>query len=307
MFVLYKVLGTMALATTSVMALIGTTAVKVTMAPKSDATRASGFCSAIGNPVAPSVPGVAALQGSATRYFQPTRPVSFAGIADLELDPAANRIISYRNTGLNRYYQLHSQPAGVGVSEATALAQAQMAVQQSGQGKEIADPTINLQFLSQSRQAGDGSWWVRWPRAVNGIPYRDDNLVVQIDAETGIVRGFSANFWSIPPVSTATGISRDAAVATASAVLDGSYKGRYVFHWADLKIVGYNGRWQNGQLQGGSQPTLYDKPSKVAWVCAFSVPPLSINPRIGPRPIHAEVWIDAQTGGIIGGKHSTAR
>ncbi|HZP81366.1 MAG TPA: hypothetical protein VFB21_06995 [Chthonomonadaceae bacterium] len=123
-----------------------------------------------------------------------------------------------------------------------------------------------------------------------GVPYRNQGANVLLQAETGDILALSLTFPSPPPV-TDLQISllpaySDKAAYIALAQLASAGISDAVLTSIQPEVVQPNTAWQlGGNLT--PQPGV----AKIAWVCHF-----------GNEKYDHEIWIDAQTGEVIGGE-----
>lgn len=199
---------------------------------------------------------------------------------DIEVEDATGRVV---------YYMRHDnrpshQPLDTPISKDQAVAKATSALEAAGvlKTKEL---TFKEAFLDRG-SADSSFWFVSWSRVHNGMPYREQDANVTVDSQTGDVTGFSVNFHTPPPDSSVFNISRDQAegIAARQMVIAGfqiSQPPR-----VQAEVIQPNSFWQPGGSEANRQPY-----ARVAWTCHYTE---------GSRSY--EVWVDAATGGVIGGQ-----
>ena len=131
--------------------------------------------------------------------------------------------------------------------------------------------------------------WVDWKHTFHGIPADRAGASVCLGAETGKVISLSVsdpNRWIDPPTAVEN-ITREQAVAIARAQL-------YAVGYKDLPLASADKRLMpsNRYWYYGTDTTPLSRQTRVVWDCAWQY--LSGN---------YQVWIDTQTGAVIGGEH----
>jgi len=127
--------------------------------------------------------------------------------------------------------------------------------------------------------------WAR--RSKDGIEYRDDSINVILSADSGRLKGLSANFHAAPPKPVTATVTAGHALETA----------RQVFASLNLAASGKPSAPVEMIVQSNGFPkksTSLDAkpgPSRYAWVCVFPID----RGRV-------EIWVDASTGTVVGGE-----
>ena len=177
------------------------------------------------------------------------------------------------------------QPLGTPISKAQAIAQATSALINVGAFK-TNELTLKEAILMQG-SANSQEWFVSWTRMLGQIPYREQDANVGVDAQTGEVTGFSINFHTPPPTSTAFSISQSQAVTIATQAFAAAGVQFADAPTVKAEVVQPNGYWQPGVGEASRQPI-----ARVAWICHFANGRQSF-----------EAWVDAETGDVIGGQY----
>ena len=257
---------------------------------------ATNFCQAVGAPVSGSAtavfPAPLRYAGEQDTYFLPRWKVKFAGSsgvqAEVDVVDATSAVSRYYNFALSRQQLANRQAAGTPLSQAAAIQTATSyltaAVQPSDIGSAVA---FNMQMTSPATAAGN-LWMVRWTRQYAGIPYRKQQVTEILQAETGVLQALTIAFPSSPPTSNATAITQSQAQATAAAQLQMANVPNPTFQAANLMVVQPTTFWQ---VNGTTKPQP-NTGGVIAWNCSY----------LDANGMTDEVWIDANTGNVIGGE-----
>ncbi|MDQ2801019.1 MAG: hypothetical protein M3Y13_15410, partial [Armatimonadota bacterium] len=242
--------------------------------------RAKDFCQKIGHPV--TVDGTAQFpvpKGlyAAKVHWQERWQVIFpekTGQVEVDVVDATGVISEYDKEGLFH----DNSPAGADISEADAIQIAAAALKATGHSEE-------LKFDFISRQQSE--YLVSWKRMGHGIAYRDEHATVGLNPETGEVSGLSLVFPSPPSTKTVGSVTRAQADAIAQNLLATEGLQDAVLDIVETKMVQPNTFWQ----AGGSVDPLPGE-AQAVWAYRFQ----------GAGTRFYEVWVDTQTGAIVGGE-----
>lgn len=249
--------------------------------------RAIAFCQQIGQP-ALAVAEVRFLpNGIDDRlpYWKPQWLVTFRDRLEVRVD-VEGTISRYLNLYRNSDAERHAVPCGPLHAEAEALLRAQAIFQAIK-----APPELVFQNFDSIAQVQRRGWCIYWQRYFNGIPYHAQGLFLCLDAETGQLTHLSLHFKTLEPTNTVILISSEQAAVIARQELEKSVM-RAIATEGVTKMVGMV-PYRGGRIEPiGS---LYLHP-RIAWMCGFRVTePLD--------HLHGHlyvVWVDAETGEIIG-------
>src|SRR5262245_219643 len=176
-------------------------------------------------------------------------------------------------------------PRGDALQRATAY------IAVAGGGGELGPPqAIHMQMTPPPTARGN-TWDVVWPRQFQGLRYRDQELTMILNGQTGAIRVFGRRFASAPPPPTVEKISREQAIQTAAAqmVKAGFQPDDPDPYLVQHEVVQPNTFWTPGGSELQKLPG-----SRIAWTCAWHV---------GSKVY--EGWVDAETGAVIGGSNSS--
>ena len=230
---------------------------------------ARAFCRKIGQPVI--VPGTAAFatnsQGPPGHYWQSTWDVTFPRQAKVEVVDATGVITHYAN---DAYYVVHrdNAPAGEAIPQQEAIQRAREAVDAAGQPEPLLFWEADVeQTHPVPPLASSYTWIVRWYRAADGIPYRDQHTSVALDAQTGEIK-FLTIMYGFPPLASARKVlSQDDATEMASSqVISQVVQQEATLKEAHLEIVSPDTRWPHSSDKPG-QP----RGVRLAWAVTFIV------------------------------------
>ncbi len=251
--------------------------------------RAKNFCQQIGQPV--TVDGTAQFPVPESRhisspYWQERWQVIFATKttqSEVEVVDATG-VISYY---FKQDFPDDQSPAGAAISEAQAIQIATAALKATGAKEELKFDNSSLQQLSSPPVVSSHNWYVSWRRMGHGVAYRDEHATVGLNAETGEVTSLALMFPSPPSSKAAGSLTRKQADAIAQNLLATEGLQDAVLDSVETKMVQPNTFWQAGgsvdSLPGEAQP---------AWAYRFQ----------GADTKFYEVWVDTQTGAVLGGE-----
>ncbi len=263
---------------------------------------ASSFCQAVGAPVTgistAVFPAPLRYTNEQDSYFLPRWNVKFTGAsgvqADVDVVDATGAVSRYYDFALSRQQLANTQAAGTPLSQATATSKATTYLTAATQPIEIGSPVaFNMQITSPATAAGN-LWMIKWTRQYASISYRREQIIQILQAQTGALQALTISFPSPPPVSGAGSIMQGQAQATAAALLQTTNVPNPVFQAASLAVVQPTTYWQ---VNGATKPQP-NTAGIVAWDCFYSDDNGMID----------EVWVDSNTGNVIGGEiYGTAK
>lgn len=280
-------------------------AVPTRLTPAQAIQIAKAYCNSNNNPI--SVPGNAqyAVPDADDAYWQPRWTVTFNGQATVEVVDATGVVASYMNNAYTNYLMsVRNQPAGPLISQATALQTAAAALQATASAEQTGPPAADLSQDNGGAHADDSTWHVMYNRQYQGIPYKDDFVVMEIDAETSHLKGFSLTYRCVPPdnggsamVITQTQAASIAQVQLGQADVEGA-----ILQSTTKQVILPNSFWQDGGYN------FTPGQGKIAWVVVFAIPDSSngaITEGTGSTSTSDSysVWVDAATGNVIGGEY----
>lgn len=256
---------------------------------------ASDFCQSVGLIV--TVPGTAKYpvpEGMhvASPFWQSCWLVVFPGQAEIEVADEAGRITYFSNEAFaHEAFVKRQTQAGKLLPQSEAIRLAGAALQAAGPMEELSFSQASLDQLNSSGKFGSSTWFVLWKRAVAGVAYHNQHASVSVDAATGEITGLAVVFPSPPAaVSSSTQMSRSGLVTTGQAAAAERLK-QFGVTGTTLKsvrteIVQPNEFWQ-GQIAATALPSA----PRPALVCQFVKDGATYS-----------VWMDADTGAVIGGE-----
>jgi len=206
------------------------------------------------------------------------------GELKLNMDGSTGQIHSAMNRALVK--QIRGDL--VGITDTQANEKATMCLQAAG----IPMDNVVLYSSGLARYAASFAVWeVRFRRAYNGYPFHThDFILVTLDPVDGKVAALGYNFRSPLPDRTVVNIDKDPAVNKATTYLAGLGLKAGTELTAELKIVQPDNYWEYlGTGKTAPAPTT----SRLAWVLTFDAP-WQIT----------EVWVDSETGDVLGGSKS---
>lgn len=286
------------------------------MSPTQAIATARSFCQTIGAPVPDGTPTRAIYKspGAGSSYWLPVWKVGFLGVASVEVANASSLggasvpennsgiVTSYLNTALSNQLSSSNQPTGTPITQAAALTVAATVLQASKQpaNELVSQQATQSQLTSPATHAGD-LWTVQWARAASGVPYRNDSASLLLQAETGAVEAWNLSFTASPPSGQTTqAVTRVQSQQIAQAAMDsqGNSLGLsgQTFQAAGLAVVQPDTLWQT--QGGGTTRPIPGIPSSIAWDCVFTN---ATDPNNPSGMVIAEVWVDSNTGQVVGG------
>ena len=228
-------------------------------------------------------------------YWLPRWQVKYADDAEIEVIDASGAIARYLNIAEAAQLMRNAVPAAAGVGAAAAMSTANAALVASGtpMGELAAGVVTECQDDSPSTGGGH-SWEIVWRRQFSDgvyptVMYRDDCASASV-TQTGVLTSFALSFSSPPPVTSSYLVNQDHAEDTAlDQLVDAEIDSPEWLSSAEL-VVQPNSFWSDGSMD--PQPGL----SRVAWVCRYTA-----------GALRYEVWVDRETGAVIGGTEEADR
>jgi hypothetical protein len=242
---------------------------------------AAGYCAAIG--VAVDGPAIAKYHETSGGYYGPTWVVTFVGTPGVETEVADDRacVVGFSDDRVVR--ALGERASGDACDEAQAVSYATAAVRATGLLAELVFDCSRE--LHHGPQAAVHNWVVSWHRTWKDIPYKRDSANAILQAETGALIVVGVGFLSPAADTGSVVVSAEDAARTALAQIGGPVPvGAY-----PAALVTQVVRPNTFHMPGGSMKPL-PGPSRVAWVGQFQA---------GDQTY--EVYVDAETGKVIGG------
>lgn len=217
-------------------------------------------------------------------YWRIERP----GQYHLEVDDLTGHILSYVDYTASDV--ANDPPAGEAIPRPQARQIAGAALQATGV------PLGNYAFAYAEEMQGhspptasEHEWYISWTRTFQGIPYRREGAGVFLAAETGKVISVRVDEQSVDPATAGEKVPQEQALNMAEAQLQaaGITTSELPQVTASKEIVPFNHYWATGDEAHHSLQ------SYVAWNCRYTLPGETL-----------EVWIDANTGDVVGGYYA---
>lgn len=255
--------------------------------------RALEFCQEVGEPLnAPSTaiyPAPEQFVGQVV-YWQNRWRVVFKdnGIpkATVEVADADNTVVWYKNDAALLQRRNDKSVHQTDISESIAIQKSKAVVTAAGNKDE-------LEFLPKSSlqpSLMDRDWLIEWHRVYAQVPYRLQGANIVLDAQTGSLQSLVKTFISPPPKGVSLKFTPDEAYKIAAQQFAARKLEDIGPTRIQLEVVQPNRLWQPGGKEKETQPV-----SRVAWTCFRST-------KAGPG---IDVWVDAETGEVIGGNVDT--
>ncbi len=251
--------------------------------------RAAAFCQAVG---VPSQPGQATFPAGASRfpeirtssplpdtYFQPRWDVR-SGRTEMEVVDATGIVTKYFAFG-----SYDSRSAGKAIPRSQALTRAALVVRSTGLTKPLGQPEVQETQITSPPTRGGHLWSIVYPRQAQGHPVHSQQVTVMLQAETGTLQGLGVTFPTPAPAPALTTplITLPSAKSAAEKSLRKSQGPNFIFSRAQLEWVQPVNQQPNGRREPSGS-------LRLVWNCGFSE----------QANAYAQVWVDAQTGQIIG-------
>ena len=254
---------------------------------------AADFCARIGidatMPVKAIFPATDVVEYSPLSW-QPRWKITFKNQVEVDLVDATGLVCGFSNYAPGDKLAWDRTPPGNAIPEAEAIEKASSLLQATEQFRELGLPTAHLIQFSYVPMMASHQWIVAFPRVFQGIPYNDQQATVLLQAETGDLIGFGIVFSSPAPLSASMNMGVEQAASIASNLLGLSNMPDVVLDSVQTQIVRPNTYWQ----PGGAEEHKLQGPARVARVVRF---------KAGDET--REIWIDTETGQVIGGSDSS--
>ena len=216
-------------------------------------------------------------------YWQIERHGSF----DMEVDDTTGHVINYSDdTALTTDSNL---PASEAVPKSQAIKIAEAAVRATGASLNIFTLNGVVEYQNSDPPKAIGhEWYVCWLRTFRSIPYRRQGAGVFLAAETGRVLSVRVDEQYTDPLTAVEKMTREQASQVAEAQLTavGLTASSLPVVRVQKEIVPFNHFWQTGDESHHSLQT------RVVWSVECGVPGDTL-----------EVWVDSETGDVVGGYH----
>lgn len=214
-------------------------------------------------------------------YWQIKLPNSF----DAEVDDVTGRVASYGNYAA---LDLHGdQPASEAIPKPQALQIARDALKRAG----AALDNLKIAYIDERQDdtpptVDDHKWYVGWLRTYQGIPYEREGARACLNAETGDVLWLRVDAQYLDPQIAVENVTQAQALSIAQAQLAavGLPLDKLPLETLGKTIVPFNRYWQSGDSMHHTRQT------RVVWNCVFGLPEAGF-----------EVWVDTETGNVVGG------
>jgi hypothetical protein len=244
---------------------------------------AKDFCQRIGVPV--TTPATVQYPSPQDTHWQARWRVVFNNQATAEVVGPTGDGCFYVNDALYERLARDNRPAGAAIPEAEAIRRATAVLAATGDAKELAFDKATLVQTHNPPLASCHTWIVSWTRQFQNVLYRHQGANMLLDAETGEVKIMCKNFPTPPPSVTVFKIRRDQATQVAVRKLAEAGVMGVSPVKVQAEIVRPNTFWMP-EGNAVEEATI----SWVAWTCRF---------QIGEQNV--EVWVDVETGSVIGG------
>ena len=253
------------------------------------------FCRAVAAPISGKATAVYAApsryKGMQNHYYLPYRSIRLGTLSgvqvEIEVADATRTVIHFYNYALSQ--QLMSQRRAVksALPKNVAIRKATFYLKAIGRVSDIGQPRADkMQITSPATPAGS-LWTVRWPRQYRGIPYRNQQLTMIMQAESGALEALSTTFPSPPPIAQSEKVTQQKATAIAVAQLRAVKLKKPVLQGVQRSVVQPNTFWKNR-----SATPRFNARGVVVWDCFYRT----------ADGIMAEVWIDTHSGQVVGGE-----
>jgi hypothetical protein len=228
------------------------------------------------------------FKGSVARipehYYLPRWSVQYPSGLSIEVAAQSRQVVAMRAMG-----SYGDKAAGTAIPQTKAIELAHQIVEAASLKSAVnSSPTCQEMQIASPPKADTHMWMIRYPRiTTDNVPFRDDDVSIMLMAETGKMKIMSANFHTAEPPITNRNVTTNLALTTAKQTLD-SLK---------LTPVGAIPAPTEMVVQPNSFPaqrTSIDEKRgapRYAWVCMFPI-----------QQGRVEVWIDVETGKVIGGE-----
>ena len=231
---------------------------------------ARAFCRKIGQSVTATGTATFAAdsQDPSNHYWQPIWEVTFPAQAEVEVVDTTSGIVRYSNDAYDAMHRNDNSPAGDPLSQPEAVQRAKEALNATGQSEPLQFWQAQLEQHHPAAPLAKSYYWViRWHRAADGVPYRNQHASVALDAQTGEIRYMVFMYGSPPLASAKKVLSRDDAISVAaSQVISQIVQQEATLKEAHLEIVTPDDRWPHSSDKPGRP-----KGVRLAWAVTFIV------------------------------------
>lgn len=252
---------------------------------------AADFCHQVGGPVSehPSAafPAHPPRDTSGLDY-RPCWLIQFEHV-EVEVVDATGGIVNYSNSAADDEQGM--QIAGKAIPKSDAIAIATAAFQATGQADEfVLEEVEERQVSEEPTLAASHEWYFTWRRQFQGIRYRRNIATVVLQAETGTVTDIGAGHWTPAPITAALDVGRAQADTVTTRFLAHMGIPNVTLNAITTEVIQPNNFWSNNGMEVDDQPIA--RVARVYWLARGG----SLN-----TGDWFEIWIDAQTGVVIGG------
>ena len=211
-------------------------------------------------------------------YFQPRWDVRSSN-TEIEVVDATGIVTKYFVFESN---DQHS--AGKAIPRSQALARAAMVVRSTGLMESLGQPEVQEMQITSPPTRNGHLFSIVYPRQAQGHPVHSQQVTVMLQAESGTLQALGVTFPIPPPALTTPRITLTTAKFAAGKSLRDAQGPNFIFNRALLEWVQPMDQQPNGRRELSNS-------LRLAWNCGFSLKDRA----------YAQVWVDAQTGQIIGG------
>lgn len=146
------------------------------------------------------------------------------------------------------------------------------------------DGVLSSAELVKNKGGTEGAnvWDLKWQRVLQGYRFKDDWVVVGINAHNKDLMVYHDNFFSNAPNTLSVNVGKEEALERVRAIA--TQEGFNLNRDATLMIVNPNYRWTDHMIESPNPDT------RLAWVVSFD--------KLEGR---GEIYVDAENGGMLGG------
>jgi len=225
----------------------------------------------------------------------------YGGEIEVSVEPESGRVIAFHDMVLTcalRTDSLPPEPPRQTAQQAIMRARSYVAL--AGiDVRSLAVSICRLQTVGPLVGADARQWYLWFERVHEGVafPYAAQGVSVVLDSDHGRLIALRAKMAAHPPGLGRLQIGPDRACDVAKELVR-SFNGEVLNEpWAELRIVLPNDFWAPDKdlaARFNASPRV-DPNSRVAWIVRLPVRLWS------PQDAVADVWVDAETGSVIGG------
>lgn len=286
----------------SLLAYFGSTkgqAQTATPTPRLTAAQAITIAQSFANTINQPEPGAATAtyttpesSGDADHYYLPVWEVKFATLAhSAEVVDATGEICDYSSSAASADALPPYSPAGTAITTSSAMQKAVLVMQASGTNiNDLTAPSSPWEIqLSNPPEYKNHIYSIEWKRQTNGVSYQhSDGAVVMLQAETGEILEFRLRRTMSVPTSTAVTVTQAQAEQLAQQAAQSLGAPPAPLSSTKQEIVRPNTFWVDGSIDV-ARPL--PGTSRIVWNCYF----------VQSLYVTYYIWIDAQTGQVVGG------